>query len=372
MIGFMATALPLSRRDLMLAVGLSCLGVLLMLIDRGDPGVNPSIVAVPAFVAVTVPVAWRSRAPIGALAALLAALLAHAALFGVLTRCGVVLPAMLILVFAAATWTSFRPALLGLALALAVVLAVSLTDQRVDLAAAPPIGALTVALWGIGRLTRSRRAIADTLDTQTRELRRARDERARLEVTTDRARLSIDLDRLLQRRLVALAELTSPGPRDEVPDAARARLVEIERESRRTLEEMRAVVGVLRDDNADAPVSPQPTLTHIEAMLLRTKGSGARLIVEGSPRVLPVGVELSAFRIVEHLLDGLADAPGVDVRVSFEGSALRLTVCGASRRGSRAAIDRARERARLHRGTLEAIVGDGRVRAVARLPVAAA
>ena len=46
---------------------------------------------------------------------------------------------------------------------------------------------------------------------------------------------------------------------------------------------------------------------------MRAKGADARLTVEGSPRALPAGVELSAYRVVEHLLDALDDAPGVDV-----------------------------------------------------------
>jgi hypothetical protein len=42
-------------------------------------------------------------------------------------------------------------------------------------------------------------------------------------------------------------------------------------------------------------MEPQPTLTHLEALLARAKGTDARLTVEGSPRVLPPGIELSAY-----------------------------------------------------------------------------
>ena len=61
--------------------------------------------------------------------------------------------------------------------------------------------------------------------------------------------------------------MADDGARPTDPATATATLVEIESESRRTLEEMRAVVGVLRDDDADAPTAPQPTLTHLEALL---------------------------------------------------------------------------------------------------------
>ena len=43
-----------------------------------------------------------------------------------------------------------------------------------------------------------------------------------------------------------------------------------------------------------APRSPpQPALTQLDGLLVRAKGAGARLTVEGSPRALPAGVELS-------------------------------------------------------------------------------
>jgi hypothetical protein len=204
------------------------------------------------------------------------------------------------------------------------------------------------------------------LQARTTELRETRDERARLEVATDRARLSGELDALLQRRLAELAKLAD-GADDLDPAAATATLAQIEHESRRTLEEMREVVGVLRNDAA--PVSPQPTLTHLEGLLVRAKGAGARLEVEGSPRALPAGVELSAYRIVEQLLDALQDAPGVEVGVHFADDALELKVAGPVRRRGEEQIERARERTRLQSGTFEAITQGGRAEAVVSLPI---
>jgi hypothetical protein len=134
---------------------------------------------------------------------------------------------------------------------------------------------------------------------------------------------------------------------------------------------MRAVVGVLRHTDETAPTAPQPTLTHLEALLVRAKGAGARLRVEGSPRVLPAGVELSAYRVVEHLLEALEDAEDVEVVVRFADAALELSVAGPARRRSEAAIEKARERVELHRGTLTSSLRAGRTQAVAQLPLVA-
>jgi glucose-6-phosphate-specific signal transduction histidine kinase len=254
----------------------------------------------------------------------------------------------------------------GLALSLGLIAAEGVTFFG---PLAVPFAGLAAAIWWIGRIVCSRRHMANELEARTAELREARDERAQLEVATDRARLSRELDELLQRRLGELARMADDGGRSSDAASATATLVDIERESRRTLDEMRSVVGVLRNEASDLPTAPQPTLTHLEALLVRAKGGDARLTVEGSPRVLPAAVELSAYRIVEHLLAALDDAPDVDVRIRFGDDALELVVSGPARRRAKASIERARERARLQRGTLEATVRGGRAEAAVSLPV---
>jgi len=132
---------------------------------------------------------------------------------------------------------------------------------------------------------------------------------------------------------------------------------------------MRALVRVLRDNGSEVATEPQPTLTHLEALLTRAKGADARLAVEGNPRVLPPAVELSVYRIVEHLLSGLTDSADVEVTIRFADDAIELSVAGRARRRAEAAIERARERARLHHGTIEATTSGGRASAVVQLPV---
>ena len=360
----------IGKRDVAITVVLSALGLLLMYGNVVDEEIETSVLAIPLFLLVTVPLLWRRAAPIAAVGAALAGLVVHDLLFGTeVVRCGVVLPMAFLFAFTAGAQLERREALTGLALSLALIVAEGITFLG---AFAVVIAAVTAAIWGIGRIARSRGRMADELGARTEELREARDERARLEVASDRARLSRELDELLQRRLGELARMADEGTRPSDAATATATLVDIERESRRTLEEMRAVVGVLRDDDSDVPTRPQPTLTHLEALLVRAKGTDARLTVEGSPRVLPVAVELSAYRIVEQLLDALDDAPDVEVRVRFRDDALDLAVSGPARRRAKAAIERARERARLERGTLEATVQGGRAEAVASLPVLSA
>jgi signal transduction histidine kinase len=363
----------IGRLDIAIALVVSALAIVYLLPEVSDEKIEADALAVPFFAAVAVPILWRRVAPAGALAATLAVLLLHAAVFGALVRCGFVLPLMFILAFAAGARLDRDRALLGLSLALAIGVAICLTDGKHG---APPdaisfVAPMTLAVWGIGRLVRSRGRLVGELEARTGQLRHARDERSRLEVATERARLSAELDELLQRRLGALAQLAEGGSQTTDPGTAAATLAEIEQQSRRTLDEMRAVVGVLRNDDGDAPVTPQPTLTHLEALLVRAKGASSRLKVEGNPQALPAGVELSAYRIVEQLLEALTDAPGVEVSVRFSAEALELSVAGQVRRRSEEAIERTRERVRLHHGTLETSTDNGRAHVVVSLPILA-
>ncbi|MGZ4329493.1 MAG: sensor histidine kinase [Solirubrobacteraceae bacterium] len=363
----------INRRDIAIATVLSLLGIVMMLGNVDDKTIRASPAIIPLFLVVTLPVLWRRGAPLAALAATIAALLLHITLFGTVVRCGVVFPLAFVLVFAAGARLPRRDALIGLALGLAVVIVMTLADHSVDAPSLAFIGPLTVGVWWTGRITRSRGTIVSELETRTAELREARDERARLEVATDRTRLSAELDELLHRRLGELARLAEGASGDANPAATRGRLEEIERESRHTLEQMRDVVGVLRHDTANTSTAPQPTLTHLEALLTRAKGTDARLRVEGNPRALPAGVELSAYRVVEHLLDAMDDSTDVEVCVRFRDDALELAVSGPARRHgeTEAAIARARERIALHRGSLEASTHAGHAEAVAHLPVLA-
>ncbi len=365
------TGEPIGRLDIAIAVVLSALGVLLMYGNVTDADVDASWLAIPTFLAVTIPVLWRRAAPLQALAVVGAATVVHAALFGTIVRCGVVFPVVGVLVFSIAARFDRTTSLWALAGGQAIILVMSATDSN-TIGVAFLLVPLTFVAYGLGRVAYARSGMVRELKDRTEELRSARDERARLEVATDRTRLSGELDVLLTRRLGELSRLADAGPEVAADGAAAtATLVQIEEASRATLEEMRDIVGVLRDD--DAPTSPQPTLTSLQALLLRDKGDAARLTVQGSPRVLPAGVELSAYRIVEHLLSALDDSPGVEVGVRFGEDALEIRVAGhAGRRGDvGAALSRARERAQLHRGTVDARTRGGRAEAVALLPVSA-
>jgi signal transduction histidine kinase len=365
------TGESIGRFDVAATVVASALGLLLMYGNATDAKIDASYLGMPVFLLVTLPLLWRRADPMAALGLVAAGLVVHVALFGSLVRCGATFPVVGLLVFSAGARYERRDALRALGIGMVVIGGTSAADD-LGIGVASVLIPLTLLAFGLGRVAHSRSGMVRELGHHNEQLRVARDERARLEVATDRARLSSELDALLQRRLADLARMADEGSAVSGDStAATVALAEIEATSRQTLQEMRTLVGVLRDD--DAPTEPLPTLTSLEALVLQAKGRDARLTIDGNPRVLPAGVELSAYRVVAHLLDGLDDAPGVEVGVRFDDNALEITVAGpAGRRGDAgAAATRARERVQLHRGTLETRTHAGRSEAVVHLPVAA-
>lgn len=315
-----------------------------------------------------VPVLWRRRAPLLAAGGTLIGTAIHVVVYGTIGRCGLLLPLFFVESFAVAAWLERDEALLGLAIVLGAGVVCLSADQSAGWGGLTVSVPVTLAVWFIGRLVRSRAGLVSDLRAGNAELREQREMNARLEVESDRVRLSGELDELLRTRLSELTQMADAGAGEQ--EDSGVRLAQIEAESRATLDQMRSIVGLLRD--GDTPTEPQPTLAHLDALLLSLKGPGSRLTVTGEPRLLPVALELSAYRVVEHLLSATEDAPGVEVHVDFGGETLEVTVTGparGNRRRTEAALDRARERLALHHGDLRSEVADGRTRATAAIPV---
>jgi len=69
--------------------------------------------------------------------------------------------------------------------------------------------------------------------------------------------------------------------------------------------EMRRLLAVLRGDGRATPsLAPQPGLAQVPILIeqVRRAGLPVELTVEGEPRPLPAGVDLSAYRIVQEAL----------------------------------------------------------------------
>jgi hypothetical protein len=358
--------------DLGVAVFLSAYAVVLTsgAVDTGHPtgGLGASL----AVLAMTLPVAWCRRAPLPAAAVLAAGALFNGLVFGSLVRCGAALPATFVVAFFVAARNDRKRAAVGLAFCAVNVTAQAFYDPQLGgraLALLMPILGLFVA---IGRIVRSRTAAVEALRSRTEELRRRREQTARVSVLADRARVSADLDIMLRHRIehIATVATTARETLDADPQATFETLLGIELEGREVLRQMRELVGSL-DENP--PNTPQPSLAELPALLARATSADARLSIEGDHRRLPAGIELAGYRIAEHLVAALEDLPSatVDVCLRFSPDALELDVSGPPATGLEPAgvLAAARERAALHNGTVDERTIAGRRHTTARIPL---
>ena len=332
--------------------------------------ISHSWLMVPVFALATVPVVWWRRSVVAVTGNAVTVMVLHDLIFGWVTRCGAGLPLAFVLAFLGGVASARRQAWTTLGLATLLTAAVLVVDATTG--AEPFVLAFPIVLisFGVGRAVHHRTAMSRELEARTVELRRLRDEGAALQLATDRARLSQQLDGLLQARLGQLAT-AAESANDLDPAGARALLESIESQSRHTLDGMREIMGLLR--GGDVALAPAPTVAHLDALLARRTRADARLSVAGDPRSLPATVELSAYRIVEHLVNVLADRPDsrIEVGIRFDDDALEIRVTGPVDRSAdvKAAVARARERARFLGGSVEVKVNRGQANAVAQLPV---
>lgn len=363
--------------DAVVTVVLCSLAAVIAVMDvemRGaDARIGPtSWLQLPVLVAAALVVLWWRRGLVTVLLACSTLLLLHVLAFGWVVRCGAGLPLAFVLAFLCGCSYPQRRRRQVAALALSVVVAalVLVKDSAAGPGILPVVVALQAGLYGIGLLVTQRVQMAHELRRRNEELQALRDERAALEVTDDRARLSARLGSLLDQRLSLLAAAAEGGTAAE-PGAVQALLARLEEDSRRTLGDMREIVGQLR--GGEVALAPAPSVAHLDALLARHVAGGSRLRVSGDPRVLPASVELSAYRIVEHLVSVLDDGPSAPVAVTmtFSDDALGILVAGSVSRAAdlRSAVTRARQRALLHAGSLDLKTSRGRAQVLARLPV---
>jgi hypothetical protein len=366
------TVAGLSVLDIAAAVILSAYAVALTsgVVHTSHPhgGVAASI----GVLAMTLPVAWCRRWPLAAAGVLAAAAVLNGVLFGPMVRCGAALPAVFLVAFATGVRCDRARSAAGLLLCAGAVAAEGLYDPQIEARGLVVVLPVLIAFFAAGRLVRARTETAKALRVRSAELRRQREQTARLAVLADRARVTADLEATLHTQIggIASTAATGLGALDTDHAAARQALASIERDGRAVLGHLRDVLGSLQEP---APSEPQPTLARLSELLGRATTADARLTVDGSPRTLPAGLELSGYRIVEHLLLALQDAPdaAVDVRLRFCPDALELHVSGppAPAADLRAVLAAARERASLHGGSVDSRLADGVCYAMARLPL---
>ncbi|RBY96352.1 sensor histidine kinase [Blastococcus sp. TF02-8] len=318
----------------------------------------------------TVPLAWRRRAPVPAASVVVAAgLLELVAAPDFLAANVAVLMTIYALAAYAPRWaaqTGLVIGLLGAVLAAVRFFGYDVTSSVVPTALA--IGVSVVAAWSLGNLRRARLQRLAALEERAQLLELERDQEMRLAATAERARIAREMHDVVAHSLsVVIAQADGgryAGKTD--PQAATDALEAIAATGRQALTDMRALLGVLREGGGEE-YAPQPDVAAIPVLVddVRASGLDVDLIVEGDARALPAGPQLAAYRIVQESLTNVLKHAGPAsrawVRLQWRPDALELSVLDDGRGaaavesdGQGQGVRGMRERAWLHGGRLEA------------------
>jgi signal transduction histidine kinase len=298
---------------------------------RDELGGDPWLLALLA--GLLVPLVWRRRAPLTVFAAVAAAAFVQ-------WLAGVQLTADVALLIALYTVAAYRDRL-GTLLAGAVLEAGIVLNS---LSWAPEDGvvgnvvsltAMAVAAAVIGTSVRSRRAHLASVEDRAVRLERERDQRARLAVADERARIAREMHDIVSHNLSVMVALADGAvfAQFRSPDTATAAMRQISGTGRQALTDMRRFLGVLRADEPDAMRHPMPGIAQLEALAdqVRAAGLPARLDLSGDPSHVSAAAQLTVYRLVQEALTNTLKhtPPGtraeVRVRCSSEAVAVEVT-----------------------------------------------
>lgn len=205
-------------------------------------------------------------------------------------------------------------------------------------------GLLITVAWLVGYSVRQQRGQAAGRREQAE--RRAREQLAdtRRARSEERLQISRELHDVVAHTLSVIAVQAGVagyviGERPE--EAARA-LSSIEQTSRSALDEIRALLGVLRDGETgarngagrgarDAALEPAPGLADLASLVERTGEAGVlvELRVRGERPLLPAGLDLAAYRVIQEAVTNVIKHAATDscqVTIAYQQDALTLEV----------------------------------------------
>ncbi len=254
-------------------------------------------------------VAARRRAPLVAAALVYAALTAMEQL-GTETNTSLVGPYLsaFIVSYTIGANLEGRALVVGVAWLVALVTALSLLDPSADEGLNLVWGWVVIVAAPVlaGRLLRDRARLA-------RELRAAAGDEdaepwAEQAVAEERTRIAAELHDVVARALRRMVIDADGAARlvDAEPARAALAFATVEQTGRDALAEIRRLLGVLRREDDELALAPQPTLAHVADLVRRARAAGlpVTLHIEGAATPLPAGADLTAYRVVQEALAG--------------------------------------------------------------------
>jgi signal transduction histidine kinase len=366
-----------TRGDVVLAVGLAVVAESELLLLHLD---YERSLFVPIMLLVPLALIWRTRYPLTVLAVNIAAWV----LIDLYTPANedplTLAITLAIAVYSVGAHTGGRRAAAGAGLVAAVALLATAVDWNQE-SFLNLIGNFTFfagifgGTWLAGRAIRRRRS-------RERQLILEREEKARLAVLEERTRIARELHDVVAHAISVIV-LQARGARHALnaePEDARGAIDAIEQTATQALGEMRRLLGMLRTNDEEVALAPQPSLAHLDALVAHVRDAGlpVEVRVEGRPCELAPGIDLTAYRIVQEALTNALKHAGparARVLVRYREDVLELEVAdtgvgGTNGDGTGHGLAGMRERVAVFGGELESGArSEGGYSVHARLPL---
>lgn len=185
------------------------------------------------------------------------------------------------------------------------------------------------AAWFVGDSVAARRA---ALVDQAEQQRVTEAERASQAIREERVRIARELHDILAHSLAVMTVQAGVGRRLMAmrPEEASLALESIEVTGRTAQDELRVVLGLLREDDDDsAELTPAPVLADVEELVetVRIAGMPVELRTSGTDRPLPPAIQLSVYRIIQEALTNVVKhAQGAHATVELVVSAREVRI----------------------------------------------
>ncbi|MFF5024366.1 sensor histidine kinase [Streptomyces collinus] len=325
-----ATAVP-PRQDAALAAGLAALASAIA-VTVGS-GRHPDALGWTLLLVLHVPLAWRRRAPLAALAIMIPLIaFYHQQDFN---HSAPTAASMVVLYTVAVTSGPRRTAVIGCAV-IGLMLLLKIRHGMAGLAVSFQISGWIISMLVLGGYIRVHRENAAAALERAERAERTREEEARRRVAEERLRVARDLHDLLAHSITLIGVRTSVAAHvlaadpERLDRAAVARALDDIAETCRTARgELRTTLDVLRDPNSPDSRGPLPGLPGLADLARAAAGAEVDLTVTAGE--VPPAVGAAAYRIVQEALTNAVRHGGrqdltVRVRVDETGGALRVRV----------------------------------------------
>jgi signal transduction histidine kinase len=176
------------------------------------------------------------------------------------------------------------------------------------------------AAVALGLVVRVRRAQLASLRDRARRLEIERDQRSKLAAATERTRVAREMHDIIGHNLSVIITLADAGAYagETSPRRATEALRLVGDSGRQALGELRRMLGVLREQEGEPELAPQPRIADVEALCARIRAAGPAIVYRsaGDLDALDRGVQLMAYRIVQEALTNALRHAGPATRVT--------------------------------------------------------